>query len=273
MKRFLLCLALMSISTEFVAAQVTISPTAVFISRDRFGSFLVINNSSIAQEVTIDFVQTYPASDSLGNVTVRDANEKAEEFKLISDWIRSFPRTFVLEPAQRQTVRLTVRPTGTLDDGTYWTRLKVTSSPRAAEIGATETQQVATNITIRFEQIISGFYKVGTVNTGILVSAVNAVQADAARLLVYNYSLTGNSPFIGTIEMDLLDRSGRSVHKGRVVTSLYDSGARNFDLPQEGVPSGDYTVVLSFTASRPDIPNADIIPMEPVTQRFSVSIP
>lgn len=273
MKRFFLCLVLVLMSADFALAQVTISPTAVFISRDRFGSFVVINNSTTAQEVTIDFVQTYPASDSLGNVTVRDANEKAAEFKLISDWIRSFPRTFVLEPSQRQTVRLTVRPTNTLEDGTYWTRLKVTSNPRSAEIGETETQQVSTNITIRFEQIISGFYKVGTVRTGIQVTGVSAVQTQNARLLVYEYTMSGNSPFIGTIEMDLLDRNGRSVHKGRVITSLYDNGARNFDLPTEGVPAGEYTAVISFTASRPDIPNADVIPMDPVTQRFNVVIP
>lgn len=273
MMRFILCLVFFLLSTEIVLAQVTISPTAVFISQDRFGSFVVINNSAIAQEVSIDFVQTYPASDSLGNVSVRDASEKSEEFKLITDWMRSFPRTFVLEPGQRQTVRLTVRPESTLEDGTYWTRLKVISSPQAAEIGEVSTEQVATSIVIKFEQIISGFYKVGTVSTGINVSGVRFVPTDNGRMIIYNYELLGNSPFIGTIDMDVLNSSGQSVHKSRVITSLYDNGSRNFTIPLEEAPSGNYSVVLSFTASRPDIPNADMIPMEPVTQRFNVTIP
>jgi hypothetical protein len=273
MKRSILCLVLLLVSAEIMIAQVTISPTAVFISQDRFGSFVVINNSAIAQEVTIDFVQTYPASDSLGNVSVRDASEKADDFKLITDWIRSFPRTFVLEPAQRQTVRLTVRPGNTLEDGTYWTRLRVTSSPQSAEIGATETERVATSITIKFEQIISGFYKIGTVSTGVNVNGVRAIKTDVSKLIVFNYALTGNSPFIGTIEMDVLNGNGQSVHKGRVVTSLYDDGSRNFMIPETEVPAGNYSVVLTFMATRPDIPNADVIPMETVTQRFNVTVP
>lgn len=273
MMRSILCILLLLISAEFVHAQVTISPTAVFISRDRFGSFVVINNSSIAQEVSIDFIQTIPTSDSLGNVSVIDASDKADEFKMMTDWIRSFPRTFVLQPTQRQTVRLTVRPGNAIDDGTYWTRVRVTANPQAAEIGAVETERVATNITIKFEQVISGFYKVGNVNSGVQVSGVRSVQTEASRLLVYDYSLTGNSPFIGTIDMDVLDANGRSVHKGRLVTSLYDNGSRNFPISPTEVPPGVYSVVLSFSSTRPDIPSADAIPMETVTQRFNVTVP
>lgn len=272
MKFFLSALAALLILSADLVAQVTISPTAVFISRDRFGSFVVINNSNLAQEVSIDFMQTYPSSDSLGNVMVKNAMESPERFKLITDWIRSFPRTFVLESGQRQTVRLTVRPAGTLDDGTYWTRLKVTSNPRTQEIGDVPQDQVATAITIRFEQLISGFYKVGSVNTGITVNDIRHLKRDDSGLLLVDYDLTGNSPFIGTIELKLTDTQGRTAYEGRVVTSLYEDGIRNFAVPAGELPAGTYNATATFLAQRPDIPQADVVPMETVVRTMQVRV-
>lgn len=272
MKSILTALAALLILSADLVAQVTISPTAVFISRDRFGSFVVINNSNLAQEVSIDFMQTYPSSDSLGNVVVKNASETPEQFKLITDWIRSFPRTFVLEPGQRQTVRLTVRPAGTLGDGTYWTRLKVTSNPRTPEIGEVSQEQVATAITIRFEQLISGFYKVGTVNTGITVKDIRHHKRDDSGLLLVDYDLLGNSPFIGTIELKLTDAQGRTAYEGRVVTSLYENGTRNFAVPAGELPAGTYSATATFLAQRPDIPQADVVPMETVVRTVQVRV-
>jgi P pilus assembly chaperone PapD len=252
-------------------AQVSISPTTIFIGNNNFGSFMVTNNSNQAQEIAVEFTFGYTVSDSMGNITMlfSDSTALAEQ-KSISEYVRSFPRSFTLAPGQRQTVRLTVRPPGTLDDGTYWTRVKVRSTPQSAVIQQTEVGGVGTQISFIFEQVLGVYYTKGAFRTAVVPSNVTFAKTETNTLLVYDVALTANSPFLGTIDAVVKDASGRTVFEEQQTTTIFESGKRNFQLPLEAITSGNYTVTLSFSTNRRDIPSAEQIPMESVTQTFQV---
>jgi len=271
MRRLFIFLLFVTMLATGAQAQVAISPTTVFIGNNNFGSFLVMNNSNQAQEIAVEFLFGYSVSDSLGNATMNFVEEgEIADLKSINPYIRSFPRTFILEPGQRQTVRLTVRPPADMADGTYWTRVKIRSNPRTAVIQQSESGGVGTQINFIFEQVLGTYYKKGVVNTGVVLNSAESVLVNDNYLLVYDFSLSGNSPFIGTVSVKVKDASGKDVYDDFVSTTLLLSGKRNFTIPVKDLTPGMYSVTFTFESNRRDIPEADRIPMERVQRTVQV---
>jgi hypothetical protein len=243
-----------------VMAQVTISPTTLFFENN-FSSVVVINNSPDAQDIQIEFVFGYPRSDEFGNVSMYFAEESEEKHKAdISASIRAFPRALTLESGQRQIVRMSIRPDSDMADGAYWSRIKIISTPRQAEIGALGEAAVGAQLSFVFEQVLAVYFKKGNVSGGLTVNDIKTIEIDRGKAVVYNINMTGNAPFLGTINMRLFNASNQVVHEDRQVTSVFVNGYRNFVLPQD-FPAGNYRVALSFEASRPDVPSQQNFPM------------
>lgn len=263
--------AIYLIGSSSLSAQVSISPTTIFIGNNNFGSFLVTNNSNQAQEIAVEFSFGYTVSDSLGIVTMLFADSTAlAEQKSISNYVRSFPRAFTLAPGQRQTVRLTVRPPAGLPDGTHWTRVKVRSTPQSAVIQQSEVGGVGTQISFIFEQVLGVYYSKGNYSTEVVPTRVEFAKTESNILLLYDVALGANSPFLGTIDAIVTDASGRTVFEEQQTTTIFESGRRNFLMPLDALSAGIYTVSLSFSTNRRDIPSSDQIPMNPVRQTFQV---
>ena len=272
MKQYSLLLPLLLLVSS-AAAQVTISPTSLFIDdQSRFGTFLVMNSSSQTQEVTLSFQFGYPGTDADGSMVMRYDDEEAASLHSITDWIRGFPRSFTLEPGQRQTVRLTVRPPGDIPDGMYWTRIKTTSNPLTPDVGQAPTEGVSAQINVNFEQIIAGFYKKGEVNTGIEFEDITVHTNGERASVLANMTRSGNAPFLGSMLLLVKDASGNQVAESRSSTTLYFDGLKRIEFDTEGWSEGEYTAELRFESRRSDIPRTDLIQIEPVSQSVNFTI-
>ncbi len=243
----------------------------VFIDQqNRFGNFLVLNGSDQAQEVSIEFPFGYPATNAEGDVQmIYDDSTKAEQFG-ISNLVKGFPQSFVLQPGQRQVVRLTVRPED-FSDGTYWTRIKVTSNAQNPPIGEETDDEITAQITYKFEQITTLFYKHGKTNTGIEINDFTHRKSDNTIIFLADVSRSGNSPFLGSINLNILDSEGNSILTRSATTSIYFDYRQTFDIPKENLEEGEYTAEISFESQRPDVARENIIQMEPVTNSISFS--
>lgn len=257
--RVLIALLFSVVVTSSLFAQVTISPTTLFFENN-FSSVVVINNSSIPQDILLEFLFGYPESDEVGNVYMRFETEGDLSSKDISDKIRAFPRALTLEPGQRQIVRLSIRPDNSMVDGVYWSRVKVISTPKAEEVTRISSSGVGAQLTFNFEQVLAVYFKKGNVSGGLTVNDIKTIDMDRGKAVAYNINMTGNAPFLGTINMRLFNASNQVVHEDRQVTSIFVNGYRNFILPQD-FPAGNYRVALSFEASRPDVPAQQNFPM------------
>jgi hypothetical protein len=252
-------------------AQVTLSPTTLFFENN-FSSIVVINNSAAAQDIQVDFVFGYPVSDENGTVSMfYDEGSELVRFD-IGPYVRAFPRALTLEAGQRQVVRLSVRPPNNLTDGGYWTRIRVTSTPRSVEAVTVASDAVGAQLNFIFEQILAVYYKKGNPSTGLTVTDNKIVARENGRLLVFNVDMTANAPFLGTIDMTLTNNAGQRVHDGRSVTSIFTDGYRNFPIPDDLTP-GTYNLQVVFTASRPDVPSQFNFPMNPYTYNARITIP
>lgn len=123
MKTFFV-LAVVLLMSSLAQAQVLVAPTLLFVSdQSRFGTFFVMNRSNVPQEISISFRFGYPVSDSTGNVWMQYDDSLMAQNHSCRSWVRGFPEKFVINPGQRQVVRLLISPPPMIPDGEYWTRL------------------------------------------------------------------------------------------------------------------------------------------------------
>ncbi len=258
-----------------VLAQVSIAPSTVFISdQTNIGTVYVSNRSDEPQEVSIEFAFGYPTSDENGNLIMTYDDQEAFERYAINNWVRAFPRSFVLGPRQQQTVRFQVRPQPQADDGVYWTRVKILANPQTPEIDlATDEEGIATRITFRFEQIIAAFYKKGNTTTGVNVKQVEVRHDENRLMLLPHLQRTGNSPFIGSLTAKMYDTGGNLVKERQTTTTAYFEEIRRIELDTEGLEPGNYRVELTFETRRGDISPTDLVQAPPVTEVVNVRIP
>ncbi len=200
-------------------------------------------------------------------------NQAAEKYAL-NDWMRVFPRSFVLGPRQQQTVRFQVRPQPQAADGTYWTRVKILANPQTPDIDlAPDEDGIATRITFRFEQIIAAFYKKGNTTTGVHVSKVDVRHEDNRLTLLPHLQRTGNSPFIGSMFAKMYDDAGNLVAERQTTTTAYFEEVRRIELDTEGLEPGNYRVELTFETRRGDISPTDLVQAPAITEIIQVRIP
>jgi hypothetical protein len=254
-------------------AQISIAPTTVFMDQNGIGSLFITNPSDVAQEVNISFVFGYPGNDDLGDLIMVYGDSIREKQSGLGDRIRSFPRTFILAPQQQQTVRLQVKPDRSLPDGTYFTRVKVTSNAQTPDVEQTTIEGVSTQVNFKFDQVIAAFHKVGTVSTGLEFGEVSTEVKDGVVKVVPQFTVTGNSPYLGSVTATLKNSANEILAEQEQTVALYFSGKRAVELKlPENLPTGAYEIVLTYETRRSDIPSTDLVQAPAVSKTINLNI-
>jgi P pilus assembly chaperone PapD len=255
-------------------SQITISPTNLFISDDsKFGTYLVINNSNEAQEVSVDFIFQYSTSNSEGekSLTVVDSTTEYEDYSLAA-WVRAFPQNFILQPNQRQVVRLRINAQNSIPDRTYFARIKTTSTPVSPPVEIDNNQAVSAQIGVVINQISGVYYKKGEVSTGIEIENIRTKTEDNNFVVLTDYLRLGNSPFLGTITASLM-QNGDVKAEQFISTTLFFSGTHRSEINITDLSSGEYQLRVRFESRRGDISSQDIVQMQPVIETMTITIP
>jgi hypothetical protein len=254
-------------------AQVSLAPTTVFIDQNGVGTLFVTNPGDTPQEINVSFLFGYPGNDELGNLTMVYGDSLSEKQFGMGDRLRAFPRTFILAPQQQQTVRLQVRPDRSLPEGTYFTRIKVTSNAQTADVEQTTTQGVSTQVNFKFDQVIAAFQKVGAVSTGLEFGKIEVAIAEGVARIIPEFKVSGNSPYLGSVTATLKNKAGQVLAEQQQTVALYFSGKRAVELKlPETLPSDSYEIVLTYETRRSDIPSSDLVQSQPVSTTVTVTI-
>jgi len=251
-------------------SQVTISPTTIFINgKSPFGTLLVLNGTDKAQEVTVSFPFSYPTSDSTGKIIMIDDNPSMASKYSIEKSVMGFPKSFVLQPNKRQIVRITARSSKLSEPGTYWTRIKTSSSEVSHEVGEAQSEGITAQINFVFDQITTLFYQVGDLTTGISIKSLRTKIENNQVIVITNMQKTGNSPYLGTMEIKIYNNSDEEVAKNQIYVSIYIDGFRKLKVDMGDLPSGDYTAKVKYYSSRDDVPENFNIITDPITQSIN----
>lgn len=272
---FIVSIFLLGIFISTGHAQVTISPTAVFLdSNSKVGSFFVSNPSNSAVEVRLSFEFAYPSTDSDGRVFLNYEDSEAEELYSLVPHLRAFPTTFVLESNQRQTIRLIGRLPQDTDPATYWTRMRVSSSQLTPPIGEAAEGQVAAQVTFQIDQVTAVLVHHGNVDTGVTIHSTEArVDAETESLqILTDVERTGNAPFIGSVTTTILGSNGEEINTRRSSTSVYFRNLQRVEFELSELPAGTYTAVTTYETSRNDISSRNLIQAPSTTERLTFTI-
>lgn len=268
----LLFALLLAFGVQTALSQITITPIYVYLDQqNRFGSMLVMNGSQQPQEVTITFSFGYPVTDAEGNIEMVYGDSTTADQWGIHEAIRGFPRSFTVQPGQRQVVRLTVAPRN-FEDGMYWSRLKTTSTPVSPPVGETSADAVTTQITYKFEQVTTVFYKHGDVNTAVEITDFTTEQTENQVEFIADMTRSGNAPFLGSIVLTVIDQAGKTIIERSTSTSIYYDYRQVFRINREELPAGSYEAEIRIISRRGDVPQEHLVPIEPVTRRINVTV-
>ncbi len=272
MKRILYLFVIL-LSVPLVRAQVIVAPTILYMGdRDRFGTFVVMNRSRDPQEISVSFKFGYPTSDSLGNIFMQYNDSIAADKYSCNTWLRGFPKQFILNPGQQQVVRLVITPQQGLLDGVYWTRLVTRSTPQVKFIDTVKTG-VTANITFVLEQVTTIIFEKGDVNTTIGISDCGTFTDSTHLNVLARLNRGGNAPFLGTVNLKILDAVGNMVYTDKLLIAAYFGMRVKFAVPLSNLKAGDhYTAVLNVSSDRPDIPPENAIKISPVEQSIPFAL-
>jgi len=237
------------------ALAVTVSPTALFISaRSPSGILTLVNTGTRPEEVELGFGFGYPVSDSVGVLRVDIVDSAGAGEPSIAGWLRAFPRRLVLQPGQRQLVRVTVVAPPGLADGQYWGRILVKS--RGGEPPIEQTQgQVRMQLTLETTFAAAVFFQKGAVTTGAAVRATSARRTAAGIEFDIDLARTGSAAFLGRVQADVVDARGMTHASVEDVVAVYRTLRRRFVATSEkALPSGPLTVRWTVDTTRPDLP-------------------
>jgi len=265
--------ALLLLFTFSVQAQVTISPTAVFLDKNsKVGSFYVSNPSNSAVEVRLGFEFAYPTTDEDGRVFLNYEDEEAEENFSLVPHLRAFPTTFVLQPNERQTIRLVGRIPQNSDPGMYWTRMRVSSNQLTPPIGDVAEGQVSAQVSFQIDQVTAVLVQHGDAQTGLEIHNTQASVENDRLIILSDVERTGNSPFIGSVETRILDSSGEEVDSRRSSTSVYFRNNQRVEFDSSNWPAGQYTAETTFESQRNDISSQNLLQIPEVSERTTFMI-
>jgi len=253
------------------AHAVSVSPTALYIdSRTRTAVLTLFNPGSLPEEITVDFSYGFPQADSAGNVSVPLTKEPGAGEPSALAWMRAFPRRLLLQPGQRQVVRVLVEPPAGLADGEYWARVLISS--RGGQPPIEQTQgDVRLQLNVQTTLVMAANYRKGDLRTGVSVTAAAAHRtADGVQLQV-DLARTGNAAFLGRLRAELLGADGA------VLSTLYDDVAvyrtmrrrLTFALPAGAAPG--VAVRIHLDTEREDLPAGGALPAAAVDQRVPVT--
>ncbi|MGE0158667.1 MAG: hypothetical protein AB7T31_04595 [Gemmatimonadales bacterium] len=250
---------------------VSVSPMAVYMSdRERTGTMTLYNPGSRPEEIEIDFAFGYPQTDADGNLLVPLSEEPAPAGEPSAvPWLSAFPRRLVLEPGQRQVVRVLARPPAGLADGEYWARALVRSRGGQEPI---EARQGDVDIQIDVETLIvvAVNYRNGEMSTGVRVTGADAELVGDTTVTRISLERTGNAAFLGRLLIEALDERGDVITSSEQVLAVYRTLSPRLVLPTPA--DGRRPVELRYTldTERNDLPPGGALPMERVVYEAPV---
>ena len=250
------------------ASQISLSPTIFFIHEEEPRARLTVRNTGgTDQEIDITPRFGYPESDDEGSLNMNYDDEEMEAARGLNEYLRVFPRRFVLEPGEFQRVRIQVRPPEARPDGLYWTRLNITSSEVAPDIDSPVAEEgIGTRISYRIRQNLGVFFHKGQVRTALNLDDLQLQREDEELLMAMQLSSGGNSPYMGSMSARLLDSAGNAVAEGEWLFSVFGQRYWPHRMEIGDLAPGRYRLDLEFTTRRSDVASDDLPEAETVTE-------
>lgn len=256
-------------------SQILISPYIVYTDNiNKVGNLIVQNESENNYQVSISFLFGYPVSDSAGQITMKYLNVGENSEYSIHEYIRAFPKKFILQPKQRQVVRLTIKAPDTLKSGTYWTRI-VTSAVPYSEVIDTTSKGITAKIRFVLNQVTTCLYRVEPAESGITLDSVILVADSSNTKLKLKMTRIGNSPFIGDLIIKLLDENEKVIKEFTEYIPVYFDLTRQITIDSSQLEKNKpyFLTIKAVNTEKEDLPDSRLKIISEPDAKISFKIP
>jgi hypothetical protein len=272
-----LLVALACPATPALAQGVLVAPHSVVIDhRTRSSSLSLYNPGDDAAEVTLSTFFGYPVTDSTGEFELRTVDRPDPSMPSAAGWVEAFPKRMVLQPKERQTVRLLARPPARLADGEYWARLVVAAKGGTVPVtGVDSSSGVTVGLNLEVRTVLPLQYRKGAVATSVRLSRLAAAVEGDSLAVRMRLDRMGTAAFIGTVRGALADSTGATVTTFISPLAVYYEMDPRFTaaLPGDRLPPGRYRLRVEITAEREDLAPEVILPARPVRDSLEIRLP
>lgn len=275
MRGFAFLVAAALSAPRLLAAQgVLVAPHVVFLDhRTRSAAITLYNPGTEPAEVSIGTFFGYPVTDSAGDFElVTPAPDPSQPSA--AGWIEAFPRRIVVQPLQRQTIRLLGRPPAGLADGEYWSRLIITAKGGSLPVTGTDpTQAIQVGLLLEVRTIIPLQYRKGDPKTGVRLANLRAAKVGDSVVVRAQLTREGNAAFVGTARGTLTNAAGAIVGTFAVPLAVYYAVDPRFSIAGRDLPAGSYRLTLELASERTDIAPESLLHTAPVRSTIDLVLP
>lgn len=257
-----------------LSSQILISPYIVYSDQqNKFGTFLVQNESDEIYEISVSFIFGYPISDSLGLLSMEYVEQDSSEFYSIASSLKAFPRKFLLNPKQRQVVRMTVKTPDTLSPGTYWSRIVTSAAPHTISQD-TSGKGITARIKFVLNQVTTVIYRVEPAEAGIDIKNISVIIDSSQVKLLHSLIRTGNSPFFGDLVVKILDKDENVIEESEEFVSVYFDLVKSVSFDVSKFKPGKYRAEIKVVLNESeDIPESRLRSTQPIFRTVEFEIP
>ena len=275
MRALLALLGLTALAAPQTAAQgIVVAPHAVYVDHStRSASITLYNPGGRSVEVTISSVFGYPITDSAGQLALFTPDSLDPSMPSAAEWIEAFPKRMVIQPLQRQTVRLLARPPQGLPEGEYWSRVIISAKEAAPSATAADSERVSIGFSLEVRTIIPLTYRKGALKTGLSATDLQAKPEGDSLVVRAKLTRQGSAAYIGTVKGTLLNPSGKAVASFEEPIAVYYDVDPVFSFSTRELPSGRYRLRLEYLSERPDISPDLLLRAPPVRDSVEVELP
>jgi len=255
-------------------AQIAVSPLALFVDNNsRSGDMTIFNQGTEPKEINIKLNYGYIDYDSLGRSFLNMDDTITSKGSSISSYLMVYPKKLILQPGTSQTVKLMVKNTNLLPDGTYWTRIITESKDIKKQIDSTNIgDKVSVGLSIKFNMVSAFIFQKGKLNTLVNLHSLTTLTDSANVKLLLDFSREGNSPFFGTCKINIYDQQGDEVSTNEETFAAYFKGKKSFGFDKSIIKPGSYKAQFILTNDQPDVPDDKKVPFDKLTKTFDFKV-
>ncbi len=256
--------------TRLAFAQIMIAPSSVFLDpKTNKGIMTITNLTDQPREVSVSFRFGYLSCDSTGQPYILYDDSTAEQSKSLIPWLKAIPSKAIVGPEDELAVHLVVRQPAALPDGTYWTRMIVSSDNISNPIDDSSKEH-RQNFNINTNVVGSVVSRKGMATTSLIIDTISHVLS--GNTLDFWLGLNrnaGNSPFFGRITIVVRDDAGNEIcSPDESNVAVYYVCRQKFSFDRACFKPGRYHAEFTLDTERKDIPQHYIIPTEKIVKTY-----
>ena len=237
MKRFVILLLLIFISTPAFATIDIVPQKIVIQQRERSAEFTILNLYNQRGTFRVELLNYEQQEDGIYKILDHPLNNDFTP----SDVVRFSPRQFSLEPGGRQKIRLSLRKPGDLPEGEY--RFHVKTSRFANETERAENQE---NVMVMMNTavVIPVIVRHGNVNGDATIKAATLnSNGDKVKVTIER---TGSASTIG--KLDVISKKNNKEKKIGMISNaniFEEINSRTFEIPLKTKATGSLIIRYS----------------------------